>query len=776
MKKTICTLLLTTICSIVTGQTFTLEGKITDFNNNEGIAYANIALQTTDSVFVTGTTTDIKGNFTIAKLSSGSYLLITTCMGYDGSIIRLDNLTKNIHIGEIPLSETNQVLDEVTVSASRIVSKVDRQLVFPTESQVKASNSGYELLNQMMLPGLKIDTQQNNISSVSGGNVEIRINNIKASTADILALRPDEVIRIEHIDEPGIRYADQDVQAVINFIVKRQSSGIAAGVNLMNAFQTGFGNDNIYIKANHNRSEFGLNYYVSYRDYTERRIDQTQHFELPDHSIRSIDRVGINSPFSYVMQNVELSYNFTETDKYVFNAALRGSFYNSQKRGDRQIIREVNKPDIYSFSDPKDRNSTPSLDLYYQINLPHKQALAVNVVGTYIGTDYTHNYKEYIDNPEQPLSTYGYTTDGKKYSLIGEAIYDKEFEPFKLTGGLQYTQGYTKNVYTGSTEAITNLHNSNMYAYVQIQGKLQKLNYVLGVGGSRQTFDQAGNGFEYYTFRPSLTLSYPVFKGANLRYNFRVNPSLPSLSSLSDIRQQKNDIEVNVGNPDLEPYRTISNQLRFTYQLPRFNMQATGSYVYRKNPIMTEIHRTNEGPLGYTFEYWSANQKSLTQLGGQVYAQYYLIKDILAVSAYGGFNRFISKGNNYDHYYSTWYGGGQLNLTLNNWSFYGGVWGRYNNLFGENIGYGENSSNLGFNYKYKNVRFGAGMLYPFQAQGWGAGGKQISKLVQNKSWTYIKDNANMITLSFAWNITYGRKHKAGEKKLYNSDNDSGIMK
>ena len=38
---------------------------------------------------------------------------------------------------------------------------------------------------------------------------------------------------------------------------------------MMNAVTTGFGNDQVYLRANHKLSEFGLSYYVSYRDYDD---------------------------------------------------------------------------------------------------------------------------------------------------------------------------------------------------------------------------------------------------------------------------------------------------------------------------------------------------------------------------------------------------------------------------------------------------------------------------------------------------------------------------
>mgnify|MGYP006956600748 CR=1 FL=1 len=70
----------------------------------------------------------------------------------------------------------------------------------------------------------------------------------------------------------------------------------------------------------------------------------------------------------------------------------------------------------------------PALDLYYQRDLKHNQTLVFNVVGTYNQTKSTRIYQE--SKHEQLLTDVNNVVDGDKYSIIGEAIYEK-----KLTNG-----------------------------------------------------------------------------------------------------------------------------------------------------------------------------------------------------------------------------------------------------------------------------------------------------------------------------------------------------
>lgn len=268
MKKRL-TLILFLIGIAVSINAQSINGKLVD-EKNAPLAYANIVLQQVDSTFVSGQTSDEMGNFRIEAPHSGSYLLVISSVGYHSQIIRLNDLDKRRNLGIITMSEAAELLGEVSIIANSTIQKADRQIVYPSQQQLKMSSSGYDLLNKMMLPNLWVNPIENKISTVGGGGVEIRINDIEATAQQVLALNPKEVERIEYIDDPGTRYSNTSVEAVINYVVKRRSSGISGGLSTTNSFTTGFGNNSIYLDANTGKSQFGVNYFISYRDYDER--------------------------------------------------------------------------------------------------------------------------------------------------------------------------------------------------------------------------------------------------------------------------------------------------------------------------------------------------------------------------------------------------------------------------------------------------------------------------------------------------------------------------
>lgn len=752
-----------------------ITGRLTDREKNL-IPYANVVLLSLpDSAFVAGGVSDTKGIFSVRANASGNYLLNISCIGYETLPVTLNDVTGKVRLGDLILQETVNALDEVQVTASNISRKIDRQVVLPSSAQLQASTSGYDLLGKLMLPGIVVNPVQQSVSTHGGGAVELRINDRKATQAQVLALPVTDVVRVEYIDNPGVRYGDTSTEAVINYIVKRKQAGVAGGLWGNNAVATGFGNDNVYVSVNTGKSEFGVDYYVSYRDYDHRYSDESHRFLLPDGTWRERELKGMDVPFGYTQQNIEASYNLTDPDKYVFNVLFKNELFDTSRQDHAFTIFEKDRNPVISYTHATDKSHAPSLDLYYQCTLPRQQKLSVNAVGTYRSSDYSRDYREYTD-PENPLARYAYATDGDRYSLIGEAIYQKEWSDLILSVGVKGSTAYTRNAYTGHTDETLRLHDSSLYGYAEVQGKVKRLNYNVGLGVSRQAFSQSADGYSFVTLRPSVSLSYPVFRDASLRYTFSLVPHTPSLSQLSEVEKQLTDIEQTCGNSGLSPYRSYQNRLVFSWNRKNFSLQWNGNYTYHRRPIMQQVERT-EGADGHPlFVYRMDNQKSYRQAGSSLNLHWKVIPSFLSVGGYGGVNWFRTEGELFRHNYTSWYGGLNATAEYDRLSLSLGFSTRYNSLYGEMISYGENNSYAQLIYRLKRLKLGVSCLYPFQPKGWSAGSRLESSLVKQKSWSYIKDNGNMVCLYFSWTFNYGRKHQSGQKSLNNADGESGIVK
>ncbi len=677
--------------------------------------------------------------------------------------------------------DTTYTLGEVTVNGMRVINKVDRQVLLPTSTMKKHSSNGYDLLNKMTLNGIITNPERQEIRSLRGGGVQVRINDIKANQQDITALRPDEVVRVEYIDNPGVRYSDGSIDAVINFVVKRRYAGYVGGLGTMQAFTTGFNNSNAYFKYNYKKSEFCIYYNFSYRGYDERKVDSENTYFFPDGTQRQRQYLGYNTDFMYTTNTVQLGYNLAEPDKYTLNVSLYYNQNNTPKYGYNQLAKETSMPDLYIYNKKSKKMYIPSLDIYWSLNLPKKQNITANVVGTYIGTDYNNLSRNYLfsQSPEQsmqadPVNDYSYSTTGRKYSLISEAIYTKNFNREVFSAGGEYTVSHTDNAYKGAVNTDAVLNSNNLYLFAQLQGKLGVFNYQVGLGANYLAIHQGDIGFNKWTLRPQLSLSTKITDNLFVRYSGRMNQLSPSLSQLSDVRNQSDELNASDGNTGLKPYTGYSNSLTVSWTRPLFNFQLYGSWYYAPDIIMTSYIPELQDDGTYLLISKPENQKSFSRKSLAAYFTLHAIRDILDISLYGDYSNYSSRGLAYSHNYDAWRWGGSANLMLGRWNVSASFYTAPKSYFAESMGKGENQSNLSVSYKYKDLKVGLGVLLLGYPQGYDYVGKTDSKYLQSTSHTYIKDNGNMVYFTLSYNFSHGRKYQTERKKLHNSDNDNGI--
>ena len=469
-----------------------LIGRLID-NHNLPVEFANIQLlNPKDSSFLCGGVSNANGDFVI-PCQQKQALMKVSFVGYK-TICKLVPIAR---IGNVRMQANSYLLKGVTVEAARVVEKVDRQIIFPTKEQVKTASNGYDLLDNLSLPTIIVNRAERKVLSLKGGDVQIRINDVKASMQDVLALQPDEVTKVEFINVPGLKYGDSNLDAVINYQVRRRYAGYVGGVSTMQGTKAGFNNSDGYFKYNVKKSEFSINYSFSYRSVEERSYESLGTYHLPTGETLHRNYLGYDSPFLYTTNNVQLGYNLSEPDKYTLNVRLNFYNHNSPVRGMNQLYQESGKANQYLQNNRKMLEQIPSLDIYYSLNMPHDQNLALNLVGTYIGTDYQYRMREYTFNksPDEsvknaPLTDYSYDATGRKRSLIGEGTYSKNWKQMALSVGGQYNISHTDNIYVGSSNADTELKYSNLYLFTQLQGQQKWFSYQVGVGATRSSIHQ----------------------------------------------------------------------------------------------------------------------------------------------------------------------------------------------------------------------------------------------------------------------------------------------
>lgn len=753
-----------------------LIGRLID-NHNLPVEFANIQLlNPKDSSFLCGGVSNANGDFVI-PCQQKQVLMKVSFVGYK-TICKLVPIAR---IGNVRMQANSYLLKGVTVEAARVVEKVDRQIIFPTKEQVKTASNGYDLLDNLSLPTIIVNRAERKVLSLKGGDVQIRINDVKASMQDVLALQPDEVTKVEFINVPGLKYGDSNLDAVINYQVRRRYAGYVGGVSTMQGTKAGFNNSDGYFKYNVKKSEFSINYSFSYRSVEERSYESLGTYHLPTGETLHRNYLGYDSPFLYTTNNVQLGYNLSEPDKYTLNVRLNFYNHNSPVRGMNQLYQESGKANQYLQNNRKMLEQIPSLDIYYSLNMPHDQNLALNLVGTYIGTDYQYRMREYTFNksPDEsvknaPLTDYSYDATGRKRSLIGEGTYSKNWKQMALSVGGQYNISHTDNTYVGSSNADTELKYSNLYLFTQLQGQQKWFSYQVGVGATRSSIHQGENGYSKWLFRPQVTLQAKASDRLSFKWSSKITSDIPSLSDLSELRQYSNSFEARDGNSGLKPFTGYNNTLSASWNIPLMSVYLEGNWTYYDKPIATSILPEKREDGFYLFVSKPENQKNHDYKHLLLTPEVHLIKDHLDLNLMCEYQNVKTKGLDYSHEFNYFSYGAEIRYMTGNWNIGYGAYKVEKSFWGEKTNGGEPTSNLAVTYSYKNWQFGVLGLFVFYPHGCVYKDELFNKYVQQKNKVRLADQGNMLVFTASFNFSHGRRYHTGSRKLNNSDRDNGI--
>jgi hypothetical protein len=748
-----------------------ISGRIvTEESGKEtSLEFANVAVSTADSVFVTGVTSDAQGVFLLKNIAPGDYIVTASYTGFTPRTIALAGLARSIDLGNILMEEKAAQLEAVTVTASAVVNRADRLIVFVASRQKAISSNGINLLNALQLPRLSVNPVTNEVSLPGNGNIQFCINGVKVTPGDVRALQPGDVVRVEYLDNPGLRY--EGAEAVINYITKRETAGGSVSVDLGNAVTTSFGDDQIAARFNYGKSGLGINYSARYRNPAEVWGDEARTFRFAGGS--SITRLsdGSAGDMSENGHNLSVNYSLHEEGTYFLNATLRHSVTDEEK---------IRYSSQYTLQNPSAVTRTsqginsdqrlPSADLYYMRTLKNSQSIILNVTGTHIHSDMSQRYEERKDGA--PVGNIVSDVEGNKYSIIGEGLYEKVFENAgRFTAGIAHTQAFANNAYAGTVSATTRMKQADSYLYAEYAGKKDKLAYAGGAGLSRSQARQEGeDDYTFYAFRPKLTLQYDFSRSMFLRLRGEVRNVSPSLSNLSAVDQYIDTLRIMRGNPGLKPNPDYDVNLLFSWRKGVYGLSLYNSYLYTPNPVMETIFREND-KFVYTYD----NHKNLQKLNAELTLSAGPVRDFLMISLAGGVNHYVSNGNTYRHTHTNVYYRAQVMATYKRFMAVFMANGANDRFSGETMQGGENVHLFMLTCNAGKFSAGAGIMLPFS--------EKYERRTENRNiyapaemHAYANDFSRMLLLKFAWNFDFGRKVKSAGKRLNNADTDSGIMK
>ena len=740
---------------------YTYSGQVIGSDNEPVEAATIMLLNPTDLSVITYGFSDNHGRFHI-PCDIAPVVAKFSCLGYKTATRTLNYVSAGTVIMESQAVELNAV----TVSADPVIRKIDRQVITPNEQQRRASTNGINLIIALNLPRISVSTLNNTINIDGQDAVQLRINGVEVTTEEVLALNPQNISRVEYIDNPGMRYGG--VKAVMNYIVKyRTSGGNVNGDFTQAANYGGWGGYNLAGRYNTDKSMFNavVNWERRDNDWI-RENEETYHF-----TGRSVTNkeVGEKTPFKYDQIKASLRYVWQDGDKQMLSVNAR-NYYKDEPNSfaDRNSLLYQDDKKYNIFDNTTTRLNVPSLDIYYQLTLPHKQRLYFDLVGSYLDSRNNHSYR--MSREEETVDAFNSHIDGTKWSLFGESIYEREFDFGKLTGGIKQRQEWMKNIYSGVSNRDVRMNSSQTNIYAEFQSRLRRVDYSIGLGALRTFSDQDGRHLEKYIFNPRLNLSWGAVRGVFVRFSGEISGYAPSLADLSSVTQQIDAYQARRGNPNLKTTTYYSAQLMANWDFCKFmGIGSIAIYNYDHKPVMEQdmaednmIIRTMDNQLGFHRLNWH------TWLFIKPY------KDYITIRFTTLYQRFISQGNNYTHTHSNLGFYGELFATWKNWSFMAEFTTASNNLWGETLRKGER--NHQFSIRYNKPKWSAAVcIYnPFEKE-YRQTVENFSALAPYTQTLYSKNLTKVILLKFSFNLDFGKSRGNARQRMSSEDTNTGIM-
>lgn len=657
-------------------------------------------------------------------------------------------------------------LHEVVVEGAKTVRRADGKIIFPSDEVKRTSISAYDFLKRLSLPNIKVDDVAETISgNALLGSVQVRINDVIATQADLQSLQPQSVERVEYIDRPGAKYGEE-VGFVVNIIVKRPTSGYVTGALGTWVPRANQARWNAYTKNNFGNHEVSLSYSGNYRRFNGTLTSETASYLMPDNTLYTVTRNSMASISRNAGHDLQLRYGNVVADRHVLLATV-GLSADDVPRNYSLKHATASDADAWNIlSDNTDQNLAPVLDLYWKMNFGKTQMVRTNVTGSLVHTDYDSRLDTDGD-------VFAYAVTGKTRTLRSETTYENRLKPFTLAVGIRYNQKYVNNKYAGNVAACTQMHVSNIHGFAQLNGWLGRLSYLAGTGVSRQYYRQGDSRYDHVWLHPRLTLSMPIVSGIKIGYDLNVTPKASSLQNMSDVLIKTNDMEYTEGNSDMTLSRHDDHTLTLSYESPRLYTQLMTLYRHCAHPMMQHIYRNDDNKFVTTFREGRHINMQLVQ----AYANYDILPQRFTASVTAEVIHFENAGADYCHKLTTFNWSALLNVYLGKWTLSAGADNGFHfmeneyeckNVFGDFVS---------VSYRHKHLSatvFWQNLFQPrFKTESIEYHNRYVHKNLTNWS----RDLGNAVGIKLAWTLSKGRKPISPERDTNSlKDKDSGVMK
>lgn len=598
-------LLLTALSLELSAQT--IKGKVTD-ENNEPLAYANVMLQTADSIYLEGAMTDTLGLF-ILNSSPDAETIQISFIGYETYYAP----ARGTDLGTIRMIPDSEMLGKAVVKGylPKTVIKGDA-FVTPVENSVLAeAGSANDVLKK--LPG--VIYKDGGYEIIGKGTPIIYINGrLVRDDSELEQLNSKEIKSVDIVHNPSARY-DATVKAVIRIqTVKRVGDGFGFDIrsSWMQSEYTNL-NETLNMNYRHNGLDiFGSVAYTGGNQFQNTDLYQTLKASQVLETVQNAVFTGkVENLVPTLGLNWQLADNHSAGIRYRPNLNLgASSTQNSKVSATLDGILD-------------DRTNTLS-NGHSDFAATHEVNMYYNGTAGKVGIDFNADFH---DSRSNELKTYDETSEYQDFRTIhtesnshnrlyaGKITLTCPLSSGMLTAGSEYShtmrddeyisrEGYVPSAYTTIRESETSL-------YVEYSHLLKFGSLSAGIRYEHIGFDYSENDIlkkdqsrTYNNFYPNASFA-AVAGQFQFLLNYSAKTTRPHYSYLSNSLEYIDRYSMQQGNPKLRPEMNHDVSLATVWKF----IQASVSCQIVKNAILHRgtVQKDNENAILIYYDNFDRN-------------------------------------------------------------------------------------------------------------------------------------------------------------------------
>ncbi|CAM2958315.1 Outer membrane receptor proteins, mostly Fe transport [Flavobacterium succinicans] len=561
-----------------------VTGRVVEKNSKQPLEYATITLKNNSNPkIIAGGVTNNKGEFSV-DLNAGTYDIIVEFISFKPFEIKQKNISDNVSLGLISLTEDAAQLNEVVIRAEK------------TTVDIKLDKKVYNVGSDLMVKGGTVSDVLDNIPSVAvdaEGNVSLRGNeNVRIlidgrpsnaiNITEALRLIPaDAIEKVEVVTNPSARYDAEGGGGLLNIILKK---GKNQGFNGTFIANTGY-------PDNH-----GLSGTLNYK------TEKFNLFTTQGYNYRNNPGRGLNDSKYFNTDGTTKSYVYEDRENDRFNSAYNGTagiewyinkstswtnsinYRKSNGNNEDNVFQDnYDKDFVYEFTRNRlNKENSDSENFEYTSNFiknfkkeGHKLSVDISIssnkdLNSAIITDKATN------DPEVKLDDSRNNQDQKRNLFVVDYV-------LPLGKGQQFEAGYrgdftnlnTDYAVTSSGTSVAIFTNFLEYKekvnalYTQYGVKVNKLSMLFGMRYEDSNIDinflktNDFNTKKYSNLFPSAFFTYELSDKSSTSISYSKRIQRPRGRFLNPFNNFSSNINIFVGNPDLDP--ALTDAIDFGY-------------------------------------------------------------------------------------------------------------------------------------------------------------------------------------------------------------------